>query len=246
MKKSTVAGVLVLLFGILFLMKSLHFIDWEIWDVIISWQSLLIVIGLLLLFDKNRNNKGVGGVFVVVGTIFMLPRIFAAIDGSIVIPLLIIAGGVYWIVASVRRKNRKQSYFNQDHHHDFENKPFVEMTATESGYVKREYSFTGSKERWTYGQLKRVEIEAAFSGVELDFSQAELSDEVEQVHIKATAVFSGVTLYIPSDWNVMINKTGIFGGWVDKRPMRPETSSGKLVVLDLEAVFGGGEIKSYE
>jgi len=115
--------------------------------------------------------------------------------------------------------------------------------------VKREYVFNGSKEKWTYGKLRNVVIEAVFSGVELDFTQTELADDIKvAAHIKISSVFSGITLYVPDDWNIMVQKTGVFGGFVDNRPRSAEqnVNKDKLVILELEAVFGGGEIKCYE
>ena len=114
--------------------------------------------------------------------------------------------------------------------------------------VHKEYVFAGSKEKWTHGKLKNVFIEATFSGVELDFTQAELADDIKVAAcIKVKSVFSGVILYVPDDWNIMVQKTGAFGGFNDNRPNRVlQATSDKLVVLELEAVFGGGEIRCYE
>jgi len=114
--------------------------------------------------------------------------------------------------------------------------------------VHKEYVFTGSKEKWTEGKLRNLEIEATFSGVELDFSQAELADDIKvAAHIKVTSVFSGVIIYVPDDWNIMVQKTGVFGGFNDNRPNRVlKVESDKYVVIELEAVFGGGELRCYE
>jgi predicted membrane protein len=121
--------------------------------------------------------------------------------------------------------------------------PFTDISDNDAGYIKREYVFTGTKERINT-EIKRVEIEAVFSGVEVDFSQTELSPEVKNIHIKVSSVFSGVTLYIPEEWEVLIQKTGVFGGFSDKRFVKKRSNSNeKLVILELEAVFGGGEVK---
>jgi len=96
--------------------------------------------------------------------------------------------------------------------------------------------------------LKNVEIEAVFSGVEIDFSQAELADDIKVAAlIKIKSVFSGVILYVPDDWNIVVQKTGVFGGFTDNRPNRVlQVSGNKYVVLEVEALFGGGELRCYE
>jgi predicted membrane protein len=93
-----------------------------------------------------------------------------------------------------------------------------------------------------------VEIEAIFSSVEIDFTQAELADDVKvAARISVKSVFGSVILYVPEDWNITIQKTGVFGGFTDNRPNRVlQIASDKLVILELEAVFGGGEIRCYE
>jgi predicted membrane protein len=122
------------------------------------------------------------------------------------------------------------------------------MGENSDGFIGRDYVFSGSKEKWTYNNVKKIEISSVFSGVELDLSQIELSREVEKVQIKVSSVFGGVVLYVPDDWNIIMQKTGIFGSFADNRPRNVTQSStnGRLVFLELEAVFGGGEIKCYE
>jgi predicted membrane protein len=245
--KKIVIGVIIMLLGISMLFHNIGAIPWNIYHVIVSWQSLLIAIGVVLLFDKKTDNKNAGVILIVVGAIFLIPRIFEDINiGRILVPLLIIAGGIFFIVKSVIGRKRKTSFFENRHYDNF-NETYVEKSINNEEVIRREYVFTGVKERWTYGEIKKAEIEAVFSGVELDFTQAELSADVQQVVIRVSSVFSGVTLYVPAEWNILVQKTGIFGSFVDKRPNNAlRSSSGKLVILDLEAVFGGGEIKCYK
>jgi predicted membrane protein len=197
------------------------------------------------LFDKQSDRKTAGIVLILIGIVFLLPKIFFWINTSgLILPLLIIAGGIAIIVrATTRKKWFGKSTFKTHFVVNEEN-----ITVESEGYVRKDYIFSGSKEKWKQGKLKNLEIEAVFSGVELDLTQAEVLYDVDvATRIKITAVFSGVILYVPEDWNITILKTGVFGGFVDSRPNRVLQSSGnKLVVLELEAVFGGGEIKCYE
>lgn len=123
--------------------------------------------------------------------------------------------------------------------------PDAEKNANYNGYISREYIFTGSKERWTYKDVKSIEISAVFSSVELDFTQLELYHrDTDRIQIKVSSVFGSVALYIPENWNIIMQKTGVFGSFTDNRPHRVvQSANGKTVYLELEAVFGGGEIK---
>jgi predicted membrane protein len=244
--KKIVIGVIVVMFGVVLLFKNTGLLEYSMYHLIISWQSLLIAIGAVLLFDKKSDHKTAGAILIVIGALFLISKIFDTNLSGLLIPLILICVGLFFIIKPVIKKSDNQSSFWGNHFDDFKEQPFLESAVDNTGFISREYIFTASKERWTYGKLKRVEIKAVFSGVELDFTQSELSDEVKTVYLKIESVFSGVSLFVPSDWNIQIQKTGVFGGFTDTRPRNIQTNEGKTVVLELEAVFGGGEIKCYE
>jgi len=250
--KKIVAGVIIMMVGAFLLLNKMDFFIPEAYHVVISWQTLLIAIGIILLFDKSSDHKTAGLVLVLVGTLFILPKIYPLNIGGFIVPVVIIAVGIGFIIKASTRKNESKNYETWSNEHPEWNKHFKDfeknVTLNNGGIVRKEYVFAGSKEKWTYGKLKNVEIEAVFSGVELDFTQTELADDIKVAAcIKVKSVFSGVTLYVPDDWNIMVQKTGAFGGFTDNRPNRVlKTSGDKLVILELEAVFGGGEIKCYE
>ncbi|MDR3252687.1 MAG: cell wall-active antibiotics response protein, partial [Tannerella sp.] len=110
--------------------------------------------------------------------------------------------------------------------------------------IERNYLFGGAKERWTYGNVKRIAIKATFGGAELDLRRIKLSDGVDTVRITVAVSFGGISLSVPADWNIVINQSGAIGGFSDNRSSsisRPTT--GKTVILDLTTSFGGCEIK---
>lgn len=237
--------------GVFLLFNNLGFFPSFVRHLVLSWQMLLIAIGVIFFFDRKAGHKheNVGILFIFIGILFLLPKIFDVNLSRILIPLLIIVVGIYFVVIAAVKKDREHfSFCNKDRRFRHFNKmPFAETSISEDGTVKRNYAFTGSKEKWNYGKIKDVEIEAVFSGVELDFTQVELSGESEAVHIKVESVFSGVILYVPEEWNIVIQKTGVFGDFVDRRPCNViQGAKGKVVIMELEGVFGGGEIRCYE
>jgi predicted membrane protein len=247
--KKIVIGVIIVLLGIVMLFKNTGLLPYFIYDVIISWQTLLIAIGTVLSFDKKAHSRNAGVVLILIGFIFLLPELFCIDLSRVLVPLLIIAGGIFFIINSVTGKNHKVSFFEHSRRHrkHSDEMPFVDSSISDEEVIRRDYVFTGVKERWTYGKIKKAEITAVFSGVELDFTQAELSDEVSKIVIHVSSVFGGVILYVPTEWNILVQKTGVFGSFADNRPYDVKQSVfGKSVILDLEAVFGGGEIKCYE
>ena len=250
--KKIVAGILIMVVGLFLLFNKMGFFLPSVYPIIISWQMLLIGIGLVLLFDKHSDHKTAGIVLILVGTLFILPKMYPLNVGGFIIPVALIAIGIGFIIKSATRKREINGFETWNNENSNWKKDFSEfgkrMSTNEGGVVHREYIFSSSKEKWTQSKLKNLEIDAVFSGVELDFTQTELADDIKvAAHIKVSSVFSGVILYVPEDWNIMIQKTGVFGGFNDNRPNRVlQISSDKLVVLELEAVFGGGEIRCYE
>jgi predicted membrane protein len=250
--KKIVIGVLFTMVGAFLLFNNMGFFIPEVYHVIISWPMLVIAIGTVLLFDKPSDHKSAGIVLILVGALFLIPKIFCVSIGGVIFPLLIIVVGLGFIVKAATRKNENKDYETWCGEHPNWKKHFNDfgknITQNNESIVRKEYVFASSKEKWTQGKLKNVEIEAVFSGVELDFTQAELADGLKfAAYIKVKSVFSGVVLYVPDDWNIMVQKTGVFGGFTDNRPNRVlQVSSNKLVLLEVEAVFGGGEIRCYE
>jgi len=247
--KKIVIGFIIMMVGAFLLVDNMGFFIPAVRHLVISWQALLIAIGIVLLVDKPSDHKVVGGVLIFIGALFLLPKIFPVNVSGIIFPVIIIAIGIGFILKSTTRKNSFTSWQNGHTEWTSNYTEFEKNTTTESGgVVHKEYVFSGSKEKWTQGKLKNLEIEAVFSGVEIDLSQTELANDIQAAaQIKIKSVFSGVILYVPDDWNIVVQKTGVFGGFTDNRPNRVlQVSGNKLVVLDVEAVFGGGELRCYE
>jgi predicted membrane protein len=249
--KRVVFAVTIILAGVFLLFNNLGFLPHNYFRIVFSWPFLLIAIGSTLLVDKQSNKKDGGIILIFVGIAFLMPKILSLFSpyllpgvniSGLTLSVGVIAIGIYFLIKSQRHKS-KGRFFEKHHMEDFDSMPFTDMPGSDTGYIKREYVFVGTKERIS-APIKRVEIEAVFSGVEIDFSQTELSSEVKNIYIKVSAVFSGVTLYIPEDWDVSIQKTSVFGGFSDKRFVKKQpVSNEKLVILELEAVFGGGDVK---
>ena len=251
--KRIITGILIIMLGAFLILNKMGFFIPQVYSIVMSWQTLVVAVGLILLFDRKQDHKTAGLVLILIGTLFSLNKIIHTVSMSgFIVPIVLIIIGIAFIIKASTRRNLTIDHETWCDENSNWKKHFTEFgkkfSTNEGGVVKKEYVFAGSREKWTQGKLKNLEIEAVFSGVELDFTQAELADDIKvAAHIKVTSVFSGITLYVPEDWNIMVQKTGVFGGFNDSRPNRVlKVSSDKLVVLELEAVFGGGEIKCYE
>ncbi|MDR1343242.1 MAG: cell wall-active antibiotics response protein [Prevotellaceae bacterium] len=114
--------------------------------------------------------------------------------------------------------------------------------ASKSGYVEYNSVFSGLHEKISVKNFRGGEINCIFGGAELDFSEAQLDEGVHTLEINT--VFGGVLLYVPVDWRVELRQDQMFGRFVDRRPKPTfEVDEKKTLILEVTAVFGGGEVK---
>ena len=63
--------------------------------------------------------------------------------------------------------------------------------------------------------------------------------------VQVSAIFGGVEIKVPTNWLVISQGTGIFGGFSDSTSQPPEGTPGlKRLIIKGEAVFGGVDIKN--
>jgi hypothetical protein len=102
--------------------------------------------------------------------------------------------------------------------------------------------FGGSNRRIFSKNFRGGQMTAIFGGSDLDLSQADIQGTVA---VDVVAVFGGVKLIVPSNWEVKSNISAILGGVEDKRKDPSSFSPEKKLVLTGVCMFGGVEIKSY-
>jgi hypothetical protein len=95
--------------------------------------------------------------------------------------------------------------------------------ADSGSYVSTFAAFGGSEKRSTSRSFTGGSLTAAFGGVELDLRDAEISDP--PAHVSTLALFGGVEIHAPREWDVDLDVLPLFGGASDERP-RPARDAG--------------------
>lgn len=72
--KRAILGIIILVLGILLLMNNFNIFEFPVRHYILSWKTLLIVIGIVMLASGKKNTGGI--VLIGLGIIFWLPSIF--------------------------------------------------------------------------------------------------------------------------------------------------------------------------
>ena len=83
-------------------------------------------------------------------------------------------------------------------------------------------------------------LDAIFGGIELDLRGAKLEDDAT---IEASAIFGGITIFIPEDVAVKVVSNSIFGGVDNKHDKNIKEKTTKTIYVNANCLFGGVEIK---
>jgi len=196
------------------------------WNVIFTWQTVLILIGIILLF--SRNGKLSGGILIIIGGVFLVPEFtgYHFHFTRLVFPLLIILIGL-----SILFKRGKKNKLNN------------RVLSNSSGYLNETAIFSGSEIIFTDDIFNGGTITAIFGGYHLDLTKTNLP--LGTTFLDITAVFGGVEIVVPEKWKVTIKTTSVFGAFEDKRHNKIVFDSERELVITGTAIFGGGELKAH-
>ncbi len=215
-------GFVLILIGALFLLDTFTAMNF---GGLISdwWPAIFIIIGLIKL---QANDRGAGLIFILIGTIFLLTTHTQIGLGSIwkFWPLFLIFIGLSMIFRG-RRSNWK----------------FTNDSTLGNDYIHSNAVFGGANHVITSQNFKGGETMALFGGVELNLRGAKISED--GCKINATALFGGVEMIVPKDWNVILSGTPIFGAIDSKAQNSSDAKTGKDVHIHCTVAFGAVEIK---
>lgn len=210
-----VMGALVVLVGIVLLLDTTGLYDTRpLWDYV---PSLFVLLGLYALWRGGLRNFFGPLVIIVLAGAWQLAALEAVTYGQLwdFWPVFLIVFGLSLIYTHVRRA--------------------PEATATDS--VSSFAVFGGSEKRSTSKNFRGADLTALFGGTELDLRDAEVSDK--PARINAIAMFGGVEIIVPRDWNVQIEVIPILGAASDERPRREEEHDEVDLVVSGFCAFGG-------
>ena len=219
-----ILGVVLVLFGLSMLGRSLNIFSSEVEDILFSWPMLLIVLGGVFLFAGNQNVTGV--ILLLIGIVFLLPR-FIDIPFSlreVFWPVLFIGVGLLILTKTLTRSTTQGVDSGGD---------TIDDVAI----------LGGNERRITSKSFKGGKVTSIFGGSQLNFSEAALADGNSVIDL--FSMFGGCTLIVPKDWEVKVEVTSILGGFADKRvAWETDNTKNKVLVIRGMAIFGGGEIKT--
>jgi predicted membrane protein len=219
-------GLVLVGIGTLILLDHLNVINGErIWRY---WPLLLIAVGLAKVVNEGRR---VGGVLlIVVGVAFMGEHLgYRLFTWSTLWPVLLIVAGLAMIWGRFDRPQFRQNVSG-------DGRDTVQATAL----------FGGVERRVNLKNFRTGGVSAVMGGVELDFRGADI--EGEEAILEVEAVFGGIEITVPEQWQVIFEGESIFGGYSDetRAPVVDAmgTQAKKHLILRGRCVFGGISVKN--
>lgn len=222
-KTNMLWGLILVIIGVIFGLNALDITDIDIFFN--GWWTLFIIIPCLIsLFKEEEKMDNIIGV--VIGSCLFLGcqgLLDSDIIWKLMIPFILVMIGLSIIFKDVLGKKVKKEIKKLNK----ENKKEYCSTFSSQDIDLEKETFEGAN------------VSAIFGGVKFDIRDAIIK---EDAIIDVSAIFGGVTIYVPNDINVKINSTSIFGGVSNER-RKKKTESKTTIYINATCMFGGVEIK---
>jgi len=211
-------GGVFLLFGLFFLMHQADVIDFP--QLLSNWWPLiLIIIGLIQLFNRKHSSLSSGLLFLFIGLLFLVNQWFELDITAYIWPLLFIIVGIVIIFTRVKHEKTSHTADGLD--------TFV--------------LFSGAEIKSQSKQLQGGDVTCILGGAQIDLRDAVI---VNGSVIDLTTVLGGAEIVVPENVQVEISGTPILGGWEDNTRLSKDNEETVLLKLNCLTILGGVEIKN--
>jgi len=216
-------GLMLICLGVLFLLDQMGRLDFG--DLVGRfWPVIFIIIGVSILLSNNFKNVGSGIFFILFGAFFLLlrMRVFDRAVWHYIWPLAIIATGLWLLLQPVwrPRKNESSDVGGDD------------LTISQV--------FSGSSRKVESQNFRGGKADVVFGSAEIDLRAAKLAGG--QATLVLSAVFGGIEVYVPRDWQVVLEGSPVLGS-IDSHKKAATVPATQTLTIKGSAVFGSIEVK---
>ncbi|MEP5365004.1 MAG: LiaF domain-containing protein [Reichenbachiella sp.] len=228
--RSNTIGIILVCLGAVFLLVNFNLLPGVIENLAFNWKGIILIIGLIIIATKP--NKLPGFLMVGVASYFILAT-FVWQEYHINIGMSRIFWPGLMIAAGFLLLNKRKIEFKR------------KVSGESFDYLNDSNIMGGGEVKVRSDQFKGGQTSAVFGGASYDMTGSKLAEGNHTLEV--LAVFGGFTFIVPSDWEVQMEVTAIFGALVDKRKFVKPTETGPKKILRIKGfvLFGGGEIKNY-
>lgn len=190
-----------------------------------GWWTLFIIVPCFIgLFKEDGKVGNIIGILIGVGLLLGVRGVInLSIAVKLIVPIIFVLIGISVIFKDfgVKKVTKKIK--------DFTEEDLAETCATfsEQKVILRDNEFQNAK------------LDAIFGGVHFDIQACNIK---ENGYIKASAIFGGITIIAPSNVNVKVKSTSIFGGSENKLQDKYDPNN-PTILVDALCLFGGVTVK---
>lgn len=224
------ASIIILLFNIGVLPSV-----WK--TVILSWQMLLIALGIICLIRRHYFSAIIS---IAIGFVYLLTPLSTLLNFTypmtqqLAKPLFYFIIGLLLLVSHFKIHHpQKGSFWKRHRRHNL-------CETYDDGRVDYNVILSGVEEIFLRPVFRGGEINSIMGGIELDLRRATLPEG--NTLLKIDSICGGITLIVPEDWNIEIKTQATLGGFTDKR-ISNGTDPGRKLIIIASFIMGGGEIR---
>ena len=191
-----------------------------------GWWTLIIIIPCFIGLFKTNSGKLGNFIGLAIGIFLLLVAqdiVELEIVLKLLVPFILIAIGVS-IIGNGIITNKVSKKIKETNKNNLES---YAATFSEQNIVKQNEEYNGAN------------LDAVFGGVKLDLQKATINQDIV---INASAIFGGITILVPSNINVKVKSTPIFGG-VSNKVLNNNAENIKTIYINAFSMFGGVDIK---
>lgn len=185
---------LFILCGILLFARNMGWISYSLFDVLVSWQSLLIIIGIYTLAHRHYISGSILlliGAYLLIGGLSWLPENSKAM----IWPLALVLGGILFLTKSNRKARLKNEYMRGGR--SFSPHAGARQCDSDNGFLHSDNSFGAVRHVVLDDLFKGACIRNSFGGTTIDLRHTHLAPGETYIDIECSC--GGVELFIPAD-----------------------------------------------
>lgn len=228
-----ILAVLFMLSGIAIFANRQGLLESHAYDIIISWQMLLIVLGV---WSFVRRHWSSGTVLIGVGAFFLIPVVFGLGAGWVGTywPLLLVLAGALIIINLFHKYDKFGDWegFGEE----------IKSCETQDGYVVSDIRMSSIEHVVLDPVFKGARMRSSFGGNILDLRHTTIEEGDTYVDLECR--FSGVEILVPHEWVVVNNLHPSLSGVDDKRFRGRDRDTACRLVLRGNLSLSGVTIKN--
>lgn len=231
MATSIITGLILIFLGLGFLMEKTINFDFNFY-LRTYWPSILIIIGLVKLFDKRSSKIG-NIILIIIGGLLQADYLDLIEFNiwTIFWPILLIISGLSILISI------KSHYKDDDYNYK---KKYNSLNLSDEDYIRETTILSGLSTRNQSKNFKGGNATAILGGIDLDLRGATIKEK--EAYLELNVLMGGIDILVPTHWRVEMTGIPILGAWENESTFNDSPDAPVLKIRCFVAL-GGIDVK---